>query len=184
MGYYDIDDILSDATKFPCRFNYSIPGLGYLEGNVGNPIQKNAKIELPLWLARVLAIIGANADEDSEDALPFLELMTPDMLSTRVMNAIKSNPVSLDVHSINSHFYALATKWATLFNDALLVKILNVMILERSQEINNHAASVSIDSMVKNDPGMFLLTLDESEKQLYKDSHISCKEMKQWMIRR
>lgn len=187
MGYYDIDDILADASKFPCRFNYEIPGLGYLEGNAGQEIKKNAKVELPLWLARILAIIDGSDTGMSQDeeALPFVELMAPDLLSGRVINAIKSSPVSLDVHSISAHFYALAVKWATLFNDRELVEVLNYMLLERAQVINNHASSVPVDTLTRGrEVGTFMLTLDEYEKRLYRDSHASCKEMKRWLVKK
>ncbi|CAR24609.1 DNA replication protein PSF3 [Lachancea thermotolerans CBS 6340] len=182
MGYYDIDDILADAAKFPCRFNYAVPGLGYLEGNVGEEIKKNAKVELPLWLARILAIVGGDeeADPDSEGALPFVELLAPEILSSRVMNAIKSSPVALDVHSINAHFYALAVKWATLFDDRELVRVLNYMLLERTREIHNHAASGTLGGA----PSTFMLTLDEFEKKLYRDTHSGCKETRHWIVRK
>ncbi|SCU98993.1 LANO_0F00408g1_1 [Lachancea nothofagi CBS 11611] len=185
MSYYDIDDILADANKFPCRFNYDIPGLGYLEGNIGKDIKINAKVELPLWLARILAIVGGDPGIGDEGALPFVELMAPDMLSPKVMNAIKSGPVTLDVHSINSHFYALAVKWATLFNDRDLVQILNYMLLERSQEINNFASSIQLEKLGRGrDMGPFMLTLDEFEKKLYRESHESCKDMKKWIVQK
>ncbi|SCU84396.1 LAME_0C09318g1_1 [Lachancea meyersii CBS 8951] len=188
MSYYDIDDILADATKFPCRFNYDIPGLGYLEGNIGKDIKKNAKVELPLWLARILAIVGGDpglSSVDDDEAFPFVELMAPELLAPRVINAIKSGPATLDVHSINSHFYALAIKWATLFNDRDLVEVLNYMLLERSQEIRNHAASIDLEELAQGrDVSTFMLTLDEFEKRIYRDSHESCKDMKKWLVQR
>ncbi|SCU92667.1 LAFA_0F12090g1_1 [Lachancea sp. 'fantastica'] len=188
MSYYDIDDILADSTKVPCRFNYNIPGLGYLEGNIGQDIKKNAKVELPLWLGRVLAIVGGDSESsglEDDEALSFIELITPELLAPRVINAIKSGPVSLDVRSINSHFYALAVKWATLFNDRNLVEVLNYMLLERSQEIRNHASSTDLDNLAQGrDPSTFMLTLDEFEKVIYRSSHESCKDMKQWMVQK
>lgn len=184
MSYYDIDDILADASKFPCKFNYDIPGLGYLEGNPGKSIKKNAKLELPLWLARILAIVGGEQEHEDEEALPFVELLAPETFSSRVINAIKSGASTLDVHSISAHFYSLAIKWATLFNDQELVKVLNDMLVERGQEISNFASSVSTDSHMHSETGTFMLTLDEFEKQLYRDAHESCKEMKRWMFQK
>lgn len=34
-GYYDLDAILTDSQKIPCTFELTVPGLGYLSGNVG-----------------------------------------------------------------------------------------------------------------------------------------------------
>ncbi|SCU82672.1 LAMI_0C00408g1_1 [Lachancea mirantina] len=184
MSYYDIDDILADSTKVPCKFNCSVPGLGYLEGNAGHPIKKDSKAELPLWLARILAIIGAETVENEEEELPFVELMVPDLFSSRVLNAIKSSPTSLDVHSLSAHFYELAIKWATLFSDRRLVNVLNTMMIERAQEVNNHALSIPADSAPALQSGTFLLTLDEFEKRIFRDSHTSYKDMKSWMLRK
>ena len=38
--YYDLDDILADSEKLTCKFNITVPGLGYLEGNPGNLFMK------------------------------------------------------------------------------------------------------------------------------------------------
>ncbi|CDO94181.1 unnamed protein product [Kluyveromyces dobzhanskii CBS 2104] len=185
MGYYDIDDILADGTRFPCRFNYEIPGLGYLEGNTGRPISKHSKLELPLWMVHLLAVVGAESGEDSgaEEPLPFVELLPPELFAPRVLNAIKSGAASLDLHSISPHFYTLAERWATLFSDKDLSQVLKDMLLERGQEINNYAVSVSLFSHrgQTNDSAVFLQTLDEFEKSVYRDTNVNCKEMKKWL---
>ncbi|CCD25914.2 DNA replication protein PSF3 NDAI_0G01380 [Naumovozyma dairenensis CBS 421] len=208
MGYYDIDDILADSVEIPCKFQHDIPGLGYLENNPGKPISKNAKLDLPIWLARILAIVGGDANPDTmedEEPLPFVELLTPDMFSPKVINAIKADPASLDLHAINSYFYSLATKWITLFNDKQLAEVVHNLLLERSQIINKYAGSVPVDlfhsstdigsgkktghsshggnsSMVRVSNSTFLLTLDEFEKKIYKKSHESYKDTKRWMF--
>lgn len=56
MSYYDIDAILTDAQKVPCTFELTVPGLGYLEGNLAGPMKSGSKIELPLWLGEMLAL--------------------------------------------------------------------------------------------------------------------------------
>lgn len=38
-NYYDIDSIMTDAQKIPCTFELSVPGLGYLNGNVGEDVR-------------------------------------------------------------------------------------------------------------------------------------------------
>lgn len=37
-SYYDIDAILTDAQKVPCKFDLDIPGLGYLDENAGGDV--------------------------------------------------------------------------------------------------------------------------------------------------
>lgn len=206
MGYYDIDDILADAVEIPCRFNYEIPGLGYLEGNPGKAISKKSKIQLPIWLARILAIVGGDSEngEDMDGSMsvdgndmPFVELLQPEFLSAKVINAIKTSPETLDLHSINSHFINIANKWITLFGDKNLSNILNDLLLQRSIELNSHASSVMIN--ISNKQGRkrldkdnnfqennintpFLLTMDEFEKHVYKKSHSSYKDTKKWLF--
>lgn len=191
MGYYELEDVLADGCEVPCKFQYSMPGLGYLEGNAGKPIEKNAKLALPLWLARVLAIVGGEGDEDGfaddEDALPFVELSRPDMFSAKVVNAIKAGPASLDLHSVNAHFYMLAIKWIALFGDAELGAVVTELVLERALELNGHAGSVSVSAVEAQASQLgspFLLTLDESEKETYRRAHDSYKRTKRWLIER
>lgn len=185
MGYYDIDDILADGTRFPCRFNYDVPGLGYLEGNPGGPVLKNTKMELPLWMVQLLAVVGMQADEE-EEAVPFVELLPPALFAPRVINAIKSGATSIDLHAVSPHFYTLAQRWAALFSDEELAKVLKDMLLERGQEINNHAISGSAypSGYQFNSSAVFLQTLDEFEKDLYRDTHRSCKDMKKWFLQK
>jgi hypothetical protein len=41
MGsYYDVDAILTDAQKVPCTFELTVPGLGYLEGNISGEVAR------------------------------------------------------------------------------------------------------------------------------------------------
>lgn len=194
MGYYDIDDVLADGTDFPCKFQYDIPGLGYLENNPGRPITKNTKLNLPLWLARILAIVGGDEALVDEEPVPFVELLPPDMFSNKVMNAIKTDPVALDLHSINSHFFSLAIKWITLFSEKELANVVSELLLQRAQELNHHASSLAVDinadSAGKSTANTniatstFLLKLDEMEKDIYKKSHESYKDTKRWVFQK
>jgi GINS complex subunit 3 len=56
MSYYDIDAILTDAQKVPCTFELTVPGLGYVEGNMSGDMKQGSKVELPLWLGEMLAL--------------------------------------------------------------------------------------------------------------------------------
>lgn len=161
---------------------------------------------MPLWLARILAIVGGDneiADDGTQyeldEPVPFVELLKPDIFSMKVINSAKASPTSLDLHSINAHFYSLAVKWIVLFEDKELASIVNEMLLERALEINSHAGSVHVATNTtttgshleshsshpeSNKGSMFLLTLDEFEKSIYKLSHDSYKQTKRWMVER
>jgi len=205
MGYYDIDDMLTEGSEIPCKFLQDIPGLGFLENNPGKPIKANAKLMLPYWLAHILAAIDniplsedSMTVDDEEEPVPFLEMSTPESFSQRVINAIKTDPKSLDLHSINPHFYELAIKWCAIYSVKDLAKVVSELLLQRSQDINNFAYSMStqtknIDSIgtmsniTESKPNnllassSFLMTLDELEKYVYRTSHESYKNSKRWM---
>lgn len=171
MGYYDIDDILADSEKVPCRFTLTVPGLGYLEGSPGKPIEKDTKVELPMWLAEVLATSLVLAETDDS----FVELLQPEFLGPKVLNAIRADPNSVDLHTIASNYYRLTEKWLALFNDAELVEVAMAMLKERSVEIDNYASNT-----LKHMNSNFLYSLDEFEKALYRATYDSKKQMRAW----
>ncbi|ODV69987.1 DNA replication complex GINS protein PSF3 [Hyphopichia burtonii NRRL Y-1933] len=171
-NYYDLDDILADAEKLPCRFELTVPGLGYLEGNPGKSIKKDTKLELPLWMAEFLATCLIMGDESPS----FIRLEEPDFLNPKVLNAIKSNATSVDIHSILPNFYKLIEKWSTMFGNTELIEITMQMLNERSFEINNYASNTN-----KNINSNFLFSLDEFEKYLFKVTTENNKHMRRWI---
>jgi GINS complex subunit 3 len=172
MSYYDLDDILADGEKIPCRFNMTVPGLGYLEGNPGKPIEKNTKVELPLWLAEVLAV----CELLRESQLSFIDLSQPDFLGPKVLNAAKANALAIDLHSILPNFYTLAQKWAAMFNDGALIEVVLTLLKERALEINNFASNAN-----KLTSNSFLYSLDEFERRLYRVTAASNRQMRNWI---
>ncbi|KAI5970733.1 PSF3 [Candida margitis] len=172
MSYYDIDDILADAEKLPCQFNHTIPGLGYLEGNPGKPIQSGTKLELPFWLAEILAVLEVTNSDSS-----FISLIDPDFINDKVLNAIKSDAKSLDLHKLSSQYYKMIEKWGKLFYEPKLVDQIMEMVKIRSYEINNYASNIHS----KHFNTEFIYTLDEFEKKLFKDTSESNKLMRQWL---
>jgi GINS complex subunit 3 len=62
-----------DAKKLPCTFEFNGPGLGFLDGNVGEDVRENSstptviayaslqikpgsRVDIPLWLGSFLAV--------------------------------------------------------------------------------------------------------------------------------
>ncbi|KAI9679022.1 MAG: DNA replication protein [Trizodia sp. TS-e1964] len=107
-SYYDIDDILTEAQKVPCTFELSVDGLGYLDGNAGGDMKKGSRVELPLWLARMLAI--------SQDP-PLVTLDLPSALAPRVLHALKADARTVELRILAPHFYSLAAKLFLLFEE-------------------------------------------------------------------
>lgn len=170
-NYYDLDEILADAEKVPCRFNMTVPGLGYLEGNPGKAIQKDTKLELPTWLAEVLAV--CELLKGSGDS--FVDLSEPDCISTKVKNAIKTSPTAVDLHKLLPNYYKMVEKWCSMFDNEELVDLAMAMLKERSYEISNFAGNAN--KQINNE---FIYTLDEFEKKLLKMTSESNKHMRRW----
>lgn len=170
-NYYDLDDILADAEKVPSRFNLTVPGLGFLEGKPGKSIVKDTKLDLPVWLAESLAACAILEGSDER----FIELLEPDFISPKVLNAIQSNPVTVDLHSILTNYYKLVEKWALMYEDRDLIETSMQMLKERAFEISNFANNTN-----KQMNNGFIFSLDEFEKKLFKLTSDSSRQMKKW----
>lgn len=172
-SYYDLDDIIAESHRIPCNINVTLPHLGILEGNPGQTLEKDTKLELPLWIAFILAMTPIG--EDSEET--FITLLQPDAFARKVINTIKTSSTSLDVHSIAPNYYSLVEKWSRMFEDHGLVDVVLRMLQERSTELNRFAQNLS---GVQKESG-FLYSLDEFEKQLYRNAQIDAKALRSWM---
>ncbi|KAI9846011.1 MAG: DNA replication protein [Sclerophora amabilis] len=172
MGsYYNIDAILTDAQKVPCTFELTVPGLGYLEGNVGADIKQGTRVELPLWLGEFLAVsqrLGTST---------LCSLDVPGALSPRVMNALKADPRSVDLRALAPHFYRLSVRILDLLEEEEMAGILIDTFKKRASEIADHAHNLR----AVGEGADFLRGLDESERQLFRAAHESAKAMRVWM---
>lgn len=82
-------------------------------------IKQGTKIELPLWLAEMLAV------SQSQSGASTLHLDLPKALSNRVQNALKADPKSLDLRQQAMHFYALGCRMLELFEEEELGEVLD-----------------------------------------------------------
>ncbi|KAF2400916.1 DNA replication complex GINS protein PSF3 [Trichodelitschia bisporula] len=172
-SYYDIDAILTDSQKVPCTFEITVPGLGYLDGNPGEPIKEGTKVELPLWLGEMLAVTQNNTNT------PTLSLDLPQCLSARVVNALKADPRVVDIRALAPHFYALGSRMLELFDEEELLDVLTDTFKRRAKEIADQAHH---PRGVLGEGAEFLRGLDESERQLFRSAHESSKAVRNWMV--
>ena len=119
MSYYDVDAILTDAQKVPCTFELTVPGLGYLEGNMTGDMKKGSKIELPLWLGEMLAL------SQSLNTQSLVTLDPPSALSPRVLNALKADPRTVNLRALAPHFYNLGARILELFDEEEMIEVLS-----------------------------------------------------------
>ncbi|XBW36058.1 hypothetical protein QEN19_001635 [Hanseniaspora menglaensis] len=184
MSYYDLDDIMADGVKVPTKFNYTVPGLGYLENNPNKPLNKNNKLDLPLWLAKELAVLEINENDGNAH---LLELITPEIFHQRITNIIKSDSTSLDAYSLCPYFYTIYEQWAYFYSSKKLSELAVEMLRARGVKINNFASfksnSLSNKTSYFNETSNteFMQTLEEFEKKLFVLSQESYKHMNSYL---
>lgn len=116
MAYYDPDDVVAEMQQAPVTFEIDVRGLGPL--NNGSDIDKGAKVNLPLWLAKNLAY------QRLEGGTTLATFETPDAVGPRVMNALRADPKSVDLRVCGPYFYKLAERVLELFDDEDMTELL------------------------------------------------------------
>lgn len=76
-------------------------------------------MELPLWLAEILAVSQA------QSGTPTLILEMPKALGKQHMNALIADPKSINIRDFAQHFYALGARMLELFEDDAISDVLN-----------------------------------------------------------
>lgn len=122
--------------KVQCTFEITVPTLGYLQGNPGQDaryhkasqfvymltsgqIKEGTKLEIPLWLAEMLAVSQTSTNSTN------VTLDLPDSLSHKVLNALKADARTVELRALAPHFYALGTRILELFEDEELSDVLS-----------------------------------------------------------
>ncbi|KAL2352364.1 DNA replication complex GINS protein PSF3 [Cryomyces antarcticus] len=193
-SYYDVDAILTDSHKLPCKFMLTVPGLGYIDGNVGEDMKQGTQVELPLWLGEVMAVSIAPPPRSPTSVatlfrlpshLPssavgtqLIELDLPDALSTRIMNVLQADAKTVDIRALAPHFYTLAARILELFDEKGMVEILDEAFKKRAAEIADQAHN---PRGALGEGAEFLRGLDETERQLFRVAHDSAKAVRMWM---
>lgn len=161
---------LIEQQKVPCTFELSVPNMGYLQGNPGedvcvspissdiptqtdllSQIKQGSKVELPLWLAEMLAV----SNPSGNSSLATLDL--PQALSQRVMNALKADPKTVDLRAQAQHFYNIGARMLELFEEEEMVDILTdvssinafMILITFSYCSNRHSSNVQLKSQTK-----------------------------------
>lgn len=123
MAYYNPDSILTDAQKAPLTFELAVPHLTPL--NNGSAVDSGTKLDLPLWLAEMLAV--SKPAGPSSSSLAALDM--PTALGQRVTNALRADPKSVDLRAQAQWFYGLGERMLELFEEEETVEILTDVLL-------------------------------------------------------
>lgn len=118
MAYYNPEAILTDAQKAPLTFELAVPQLAPL--NNGSAVDNGTKLDLPLWIAEMLAV--SKPAGPSSSSLGSLDI--PPALGQRVMNALRADPKSVDLRAQAQWFYGLGERMMELFDEEETVEVL------------------------------------------------------------
>ncbi|PNY29644.1 DNA replication complex GINS protein PSF3 [Tolypocladium capitatum] len=172
MSYYDVDAILADAEKVPCRFELDVPYLGHLDNSPG--LKPGTALSLPLWLAEMLAL--ASAGEDSKAPLT---LNLPPCLSEQVAAALKADPRAVALRDQSAHFYGVGVRMLDLFDERELGAVLRRTFVVRAGDVGLHARKA--DEGVGGHGAEFLRGLEEWERALFRRGHEGVRGAREWM---
>ena len=89
--------------------------------NNGSAIDQNTKLDLPLWMAEMLAV--SKPAGPGSASLASLDL--PPALGQRVLNALRADPKSVDLRAQAQSFYGLGERMLELFEEEETVEVLN-----------------------------------------------------------
>ncbi|KAK8039971.1 DNA replication complex gins protein psf3 [Apiospora rasikravindrae] len=180
MSYYDLDAILTDAEKVPCKFELDVPDLGYLDNNPSQGLKAQTPVSLPLWLAELLALSSRTQSSNPEDSAPFLTLEMPKALSNEVVSALKADPRAVALRDQTHNMYGLATRMLDLFEEPEMCAVLRRTFVTRAAETALHARKAGATDDVVRGEG-FLSGLEEWERLLFRRAHDGNKACKEWM---
>ncbi|KAH3670784.1 hypothetical protein OGAPHI_001300 [Ogataea philodendri] len=157
----------------------------YLSGDAGHAIKENTKLELPIWLAEILAICSISdsspSSENEDGDTTFLKLLEPEFFSPAFLNFLKSDALMLNL-SPYVFYYRIVTKWSFMFGDVELVELISKALIDRACELND--LSFKLNDHFSGNNLEFMNNLDGFEKQLFKNSHKSYKDLKSWWLQK
>ncbi|KLT40915.1 GINS complex, Psf3 component [Cutaneotrichosporon oleaginosum] len=176
--YYSLTSILADNHKLPCTFTLEVPGLGYLEGGSEQNLQAGAKVELPLWMARVLA--------QNE----FATFTVPQPFTQRVRANLNASAPAVKLSSLvgaGGWWYRFGTAIAKIWDsgDSLLAMLREAFIsrLPALQNLSAHHASMDHSSIPEGTAGTgeaFREGMEADERELFNIGQESGRIVKKW----
>ncbi|RMY90577.1 hypothetical protein D0862_09927, partial [Hortaea werneckii] len=135
------------------------------------------KLDLPLWLAEMLAV-SKPAGPASPTSLASLDM--PFALGPRVLNALKADPKSVDVRAQAPWFYGLGERMLELFEDEEVGEVLLETFKQRALEIADKSQNTRAAMSQAGDSADFMSGLDETERQLFRAAHDGSNAVKKW----
>lgn len=103
-------------------------------------------------------MISSTISTHSDQA--FIEVGDPPEFSPKVLNALKTDPLDVDIRLLSSVYFKLAERWLSLVDDQELLAILVATIKKRTLEISDFANN---PRGAQENSSEFMFKLDEFE---------------------
>lgn len=161
--------------KVPCTFELDVPYLGHLDNN-SSGLKPGTELNLPLWLAEMLALASSSSGEESRAPLT---LNLPPCLSEAVVAALRADPRAVPLRDQSVHLYGVGVRMLDLFDESELAAVLRRTFVVRAADVGLHARKAD-EGGLGGQQEEFLRGLDEWERALFRRAHDGIKNTKEW----
>lgn len=150
--YLDIDTVLSEEERIPCVFQMNVPGLGFLDpSNDQSYLPAGARVELPLWMARVL----------KQKNMIVMEL--PKHFNKKMRDNIAAGALNLNLREYSNYFFEVGMGVAQSLGDVdLRRKLCSAFSSDRYQAVLANALTST-----EHDTGELANILTHKEAEIY-----------------
>lgn len=167
--FLSCEDISAQTQKVSCCFVRDVRGIGFLDPSSDGPdVAANTKLELPLWLARVLY------------TRKLIEIEIPKGYTDTYREILDADACVVDLHKLGPDYYKVGQHLLTLGvkDSADMAKSLVSAFHQRFHLILDHAMNCTTDTQVE--MLKFQSTLDNSELELLHSGRKAADSFKQW----
>ena len=106
MRHLDIDLILSEDERIPCKFLVEVKNLGFLDSsNIDNDLPDGARVELPLWLAKHLS------------RMSIAELELPKHYGSKMRDAIMAGAAPINLKDFSYYYFDVGLELSKIKED-------------------------------------------------------------------
>ena len=166
--FFSIEDILSCQQRLPCQFELPVYRLGFLNPNSSDEhLQVGTKLELPLWLARVLC----------SRRRQIVSVGLPRAYREQQRDILSADANVVDLYKLGPYYYAMGVKLLCFehLERADLSKSLLETFLNRFRWIMD-----SSQNAFQSDTTPMMSKLDESERELFRTGQRAVQDMERW----
>ncbi|KAI9892763.1 MAG: DNA replication protein [Vezdaea aestivalis] len=148
-------------------------------GFVGRPLRTSTALSK---IPNLVSLTSNSSHHLGTQKLVNLDI--PSALSSRVVNALKANPRTVDLRALAPHFYSLVIGFLDTAEEEegdyeeQIVAVLSETFKKRAAEIADHAHN---PRGALGEGAEFLRGLDEEERLLFRAAHDSAKAIRKWM---